>query len=129
MDSAWTEEQLELITHIINRIPDGWGKTIDCGPGWANIVIDCHNELLAIDPEYTPYQIKQKFGSLRFYFGTLQAGDKQQKMWDIVKKYELRSMETCELTGDPGVLMQKNRTFRTLAPGFTQDGWVVVPNQ
>ena len=78
------------------------GLHTECGEGWYPLVLQCHNELLALDPDYRPAQIKEKFGTLRFYFDT------KEGLWDemqaIVTKHEKMSAVTCEVCGEPGVL-------------------------
>ena len=121
--------KVQVVSHIIDRIPEGWFRAVECGPGWTDIVLNCHNELNAIDPEYTPYQIKQKYGWLRYYYGTIVAGDEAKKMLDIVNKYEQMSSTICEITGDPGSLMKKNGYFRTLSDAFLERGWERVESK
>ena len=124
-----TIEQVEIsdaVAHIIDRIDDGWPKTIDCGPGWTNLIIKCHMDLSMIDPDYTIYQVKEKFGSLRFYFGTMKDGVEEMQMWQVIKKYEAESLKTCEITGDEGVLMVRDGRYKTLAKSFEKEGWVEV---
>jgi hypothetical protein len=73
------------------------GYAIDCGPGWKTIVFDCHNELLAIDPDYKILQIKQKFNGLRYYFTS--DSDRHREMLTIAQKYETLSFSIDEQTG------------------------------
>lgn len=126
MNEEPTRIERKLITHILDRIPEQWFKAIECGPGWTDIILQCHEELNAIDPTYTPYQIKEKYGWLRYYFGTTVSGDKSREMLDIVNKYERLSSVTCELTGEPGSLMVKEGYYRTLSDVFLERGWEKV---
>jgi hypothetical protein len=119
-------EMNDAVTHVIDRIEDGWTKEVECGPGWTNLVIGCHLELMMIDPDYTVYQVKEKFGSLRYYFGTKKDDEDEAKMWEIAKKYEMESMKTCELTGEQGTLMVKDGRYKTLSEQFAKDGWQEV---
>jgi hypothetical protein len=52
---------------ILRRIPDGWGRWISHDAGWYPIVVGVDERLSAIDPEYVVHQIKEKFGTLRYY--------------------------------------------------------------
>ena len=54
-------------------------------------------------------QIKEKFGSLRFYTGGLIKGGNE-----IISKYEYKSLETCEVCGDVGDLCIRGNWYRTL---------------
>lgn len=57
------------LRRLLERIPDGWGRWISCGPGWYPILARLEAELTAIVPEFEVHQIKEKYGSLRFYWG------------------------------------------------------------
>lgn len=103
------------IQHILARIHPGYSKRMECGEGWYQLIFDCDAELAAIDPDYTIYQVKQKFGSLRFYFDSADESMKAQ-MSEVVRGYELKSLRTCEITGKSGVLMKKGLWFKTLDP-------------
>jgi hypothetical protein len=47
---------------------DNHSLYVDTPEDWFPFVIKCHEELLAIDPNYKIFQIKEKFGGLRYYF-------------------------------------------------------------
>jgi len=88
------------------------GMAIQCRKGWLEIVTNCYDELLKIDPDFTVAQIKEKFGTLRFYFDT------RTELWDemqaVVTKYEHMSAVTCEVCGAPGECgKQKGYWIRT----------------
>lgn len=87
-------EYQSLVPYILENDP-GW--TIDCGPGWKAIVLDCHAKLLEIDPYYKILQIKQKFNGLRYYFAS--DSDRQQEMLAVTQKYETLSFSIDEQTG------------------------------
>lgn len=103
------------LQHIFDRFHPGWGKYIDCGEGWYQLIFDCDAELAALDPDYQVCQIKQKFGGLRFYF-TSEKKESLDEMTAISLKYEQKSFSVCELTGKPGRLMVRNRWYKTLDP-------------
>jgi hypothetical protein len=52
---------------IIGRIPTGWGRTVDCGPGWTELLLALDAALAEICPTYVVHQVKEKFGGLRYY--------------------------------------------------------------
>ena len=52
---------------LINRIPKPWGRYISCNEGWYNILDELDNKLAYLDPDYQINQVKEKFGTLRFY--------------------------------------------------------------
>lgn len=85
--------------------------------GWDKIIIDCHNKLKSIDPAYVIYQIKEKFGTLRYYFYT--SSDNQDGMTKCIEEAEELSAVTCELCGNPGSLDHEAYWVKTLCPECT----------
>jgi hypothetical protein len=73
-----------------------WG--FEVGDGWYKIIDDLSKRLSSgPDPIPTVFQVKEKFGSLRFYVDS--ATDIQYKMIDDAEK---QSKTTCEVCGNPG---------------------------
>lgn len=116
-----TREKLEK---VISRIEDGWLVTVSCDSGWDDLIVSLDKELSDIDPNYVIHQIKEKFGGLRYYFAT--NTDKRSEMNGIVKRYEDLSLQTCEISGKPGVLMSKNGFYKTLSPEEAPEGFAPV---
>jgi hypothetical protein len=110
------------IENLKNKFVDDWLKTIDVDEGWYQIVIDCDKDLLQIDPDYQIYQIKEKFGKLRYYYKASKPFEEETylKLTSIINKYEALSSCTCEATGLPGLLMKSpNGYYKTLNPQWT----------
>ena len=103
---------------LLARIPDGLGRWIGCGPGWYPILARLEGRLQAIDPDYRVHQIKEKFGTLRFYWASrnLDAGEV------AVADAEAESERTCERCGNPGRLRKRNGWFRTVCDDCAQSG-------
>jgi hypothetical protein len=94
---------------LLERIPDGWGRRIGCGPGWYPILARLEQRLDELDPDYKVHQIKEKFGTLCFYWeGDTSNGD------EIVSRAEAESARTCEFCGGPGHLRSKAVWLKTL---------------
>jgi len=84
-----------------------WG--FECGDGWYNIIDQlCNNIQHHIDwshknkdkesvPQVVAEQVKEKFGTLRFYY---QGGD--DEISGMVRMAESMSGVTCEKCGSPG---------------------------
>ncbi len=89
---------------------------IECGDGWLGIINECHAELLKLDPNYTPTQIKEKYGMLRFYYQTTLPTntDEYKSMYLISNKYELMSRKVCETCGETGKLRVDRPWIKTL---------------
>lgn len=73
----------------------------EMGPGWLLLVKNLIDELIAAGWDKQICQIKEKFGSLRFYVNS--ASDECHR---IISRYENLSSEICETCGEPGELRQ-----------------------
>ena len=62
-------EYAEDIRKILSRIPPRWGRWISCDKGWYPLVIELDQKLAEIYPDYELHQVKEKFGTLRYYIG------------------------------------------------------------
>lgn len=115
----------EVLKDIHERLDPTFGKTIDCGRGWYDLICKMHLEIMEIDPDYGIYQIKEKFGALRLYFRC--AGPHQEALIrKIVARYERASLMTCEETGKPGQLMKKHGRLKALHSSYEEQGWIPV---
>ena len=106
------------INALKGKIKKPYYPFIEVDEGWFQIVLDCHKELEAIDPEYAPLQIKEKFGELRYYY---EPSNQllRESMDAVIRKYEQISRQTCEVTGKPGVLMKSiGGWYKTLNEDF-----------
>lgn len=104
----------EVLKEVIFRnFKKGWEKEIRCEDGWIQIIAECHSDLSTLDENYEIFQIKQKFGTLRFYCETHKPELRKQFV-SIIDKYEKRSARTCEKSGGKGVLMKKGGYYQTL---------------
>lgn len=96
-----------------------WG--IECGDGWFDIIYDLCTEIRKIEQKYKvniiATQVKEKFGSLRFYTREIQS--KKTKEYQIFlslakKVAHIRSLETCELCGKKASLRDRDAYIQTL---------------
>jgi hypothetical protein len=119
-------EYPEYLAPVLSRINGSFTANIDCGKGWWPLIADLDAALCKIDPSYSVYQIKEKFGSLRFYYAPSFPQFSEQ-MNAIVLDYEKKCQQTCEATGKEGVLMVRNGLFKTLNESFAgRNGWEIV---
>jgi len=94
---------------------------VEVDEGWYGLVTDCDAELAAMDANYQLLQVKEKFGGLRYYFIPSQgvADEQRDAMYEVVARYEKIASQTCEATGEPGVLMKSPRgRLKTLNPEY-----------
>ena len=85
--------------------------------GWDKIIIDCHNKLITIDPDYVIHQIKEKFGTLRYYMHSSLTD--RTAINECIRQAEELSAVTCEQCGEPGKLDREERWIKTLCPECT----------
>lgn len=99
-----------LIEQIKNRIEPDFTRTIDVDEGWYPLVVSLDAQLLLLDPDYKVFQIKEKFGGLRFYMKASKPENVEvyKKMQKLIRDYEQLSLKTCEATGKEGVLMRSS---------------------
>lgn len=115
----------DILLPVLSRFREGTNPFVSCGDGWFTLISALDRELSAVDPTYQVAQIKEKFGTLRFYFEPSDITNDviTTKMYDIVKKYEHISAMTCEFTGGHGELMSKKGWLKTLSRSYIKDGW------
>lgn len=119
-------EYSEDLLDIMNRIPISWGRWISCDKGWYKILADTNRKMKMMWPNYEIHQVKEKFGTLRFYCG-ISSEDEDWKamnedvrntiydiMEDIANQAEHRSGHICETCGGYGITRDRNRWYKTL---------------
>ena len=114
-------ELLKKIEKLKQKIVPKYSKSIDVNEGWYKLVVDCDEELTETDPNYQIYQVEEKFGGLCYYARPSNIDDKdvQQKIDEIVSKYEDIASRTCSATGGPGVLIKSIGWWsKTLGPEY-----------
>lgn len=94
-------EYTDGIMAILRRIPDGWGRAVRVSRGWYPIIVDLDTRLATIDPEYKVWQVKQKYGGLRYYIESSNWEDREleDRLNDLVETAEDLSYRTCEWCG------------------------------
>jgi hypothetical protein len=106
----------QALEGILRRIPDGWGRWISHDAGWYPIVATLDERLAALDPDYVVHQVKEKFGTLRYYCAP--SGEPSTELrntfCDTIVQAERTSAITCERCGGPGVLHRRGHWRKTL---------------
>jgi hypothetical protein len=109
-----TREELDNYVESIGGLINGWYPDKDpimqcpcsIGEGWHQLVHDLMVELLEAGWNRHIKQIKEKFGGLRFYTGVA-----DEKIWDIISRYEKLSYTICEKCGEPGELRKDGGNY------------------
>lgn len=86
-----------------------------CGPGWYKIITDLDEALCRVYPDYEVVQVKEKFGTLRFYIGGVPEPIRDV-VYDAIADAERISARTCEWCGEPGT-SRSGGWVRTLCDG------------
>lgn len=120
-ESIFRNNKEDELKEIYKHFKDGYFKGIAVGEGWYKLVLQCHNELKELDPDYDIYQIKEKFGQLRYYFTTNKGEDIFEKMNKIALKYENQSCETCDICGKKGKRVINNGRIMTRCEEHAND--------
>lgn len=91
----------------------------ECDGGWGALIAELETRLMALSPDYTISQVKEKFGGLRYYAN---AGDvnaeTSKRFYDLIHEAETKSFEICECCGQPGQLSRRGKHgwYKTLCP-------------
>lgn len=109
-------EYLESIGGLIN----GWNledspiisdSICECSDGWLEMIRDLIQKLIDVGWNKEFKQIKEKFGTLRFY-----TGETTEEQFNLIREYEKLSATTCEICGkrDDTVGLRSGGWLRTL---------------
>lgn len=119
----WRDNWREILK---NRRTDGRVCEVSVGDGWAKIVCDLVKALDASGVEWQPAQVKEKFGTLRFYVDigdgpTLEGilkfenyKEKCKEAWKLIEDAEHKSASTCEDCGAAGDRVSIGHILATL---------------
>jgi hypothetical protein len=93
----------------------GWNSGPSTGPGWEKLLWECSEQiekelqsvryLFPVEALPRVVQVKEKFGTLRFYIGDGKGRLPEEVMNNInniISKAEGKSANTCESCGEPG---------------------------
>jgi hypothetical protein len=83
------------------------------GTGWHQLIKDLEEKLNAIDPNFELLQVKEKFGSLRYYT-SFTAVDGQARFDALISIAEETSDHICEVCGQPGENTPTRGWYKTL---------------
>lgn len=95
---GWPPEDRDL--QALHKRHDKAVVGFECGPGWTDLIDATFSWLREIAPstDWAPSQIKEKFGTLRFYW----FGDLPVQGEEIISAAEHVSGQLCEMCGAQG---------------------------
>jgi hypothetical protein len=96
-----SEDIIHYPEEIRKRVDDGMGCGSAIGEGWYDIIRELDAELAALYPDYVVHQVKEKFGGLRYYIGTVPK-DVFDAMYEAIGAAEAKADVTCDVCGEPG---------------------------
>jgi len=116
LDAAYVGNDIEVaLAPLFKRVKDGNYIGIGTGPGWWPLLLKLDSRLAITDPDYTIGQVKEKFGTLRFYTGPLTEAGRA-----LVQAAEAATATTCEECGKPGTLDASDYWMKTLCEAHQQ---------
>ena len=94
---------------------------IECGDGWLGLIVRLCRKLTGLKMRnFRVVQIKEKFGTLRFYFDRAPRR-KIKEIINFINEAEIESSHTCEVCGAPGRLKQIRWLLLTRCNGCTEN--------
>ena len=95
---------------LIAAAPKLFGENFyfECDDGWHLLLFVAARQLEALDQDLKASQVKEKFGTLRFYLDTY-----TEEAIEIIREAEEKSAVTCEGCGEAGKL-REGSWLRTL---------------
>lgn len=90
---------------IRERLRGRGARGVTTGPGWDEILTRLADQIEVLDPDYVVFEVKSKFGGLRFLCGTRTADEYARAgVMALVGDAAGEAERTCEFCGKPGVL-------------------------
>lgn len=87
------------------------------GKGWTPLLADLLADLFKLGWNGSLYQVKEKYGELRFYIGY-----GSDVIYDRIEKATTDSTHTCEDCGQPGNIRGRGRSwYKTLCDECNKD--------
>lgn len=105
-----SDKTVSMLGHVTEL--NYWSVRIDAG--WVPLTTRLHEQLRRYCEGYRIYQIKEKFGGLRYYVDLLDfPEDVRHVVKRIITDYETRSLKICDRCGAPGSLITEGYYYRT----------------
>ena len=114
MVTQWPEPPEEHDLQALHEKHRRATVAFDCWAGWTNLLDAVFAWLheIAPDNQWLPDQIKEKYGTLRFYWH----GDLPDPGDQIIEAAEHISGQLCEVCGAPGILQSQHGWWNTRCP-------------
>lgn len=73
----------------------------ECGDGWFDLIDELSRQICELSPMTKAFQVKEKYGTLRFYVGVADPST-SSVVFDIIDDFEECSGKICEECGASG---------------------------
>lgn len=104
------------ILNIFSKIHPEYGITLSINPGWIPLIVDLHKQISSLISDYRIYQIKEKFGSLRYYADftiSIENIKNFEYLSELIHTTELKSQTICDICTQPGTLRNHSFIYKT----------------
>jgi hypothetical protein len=132
MGRDWRSELVEAfwdLFHAPAAAPECAQGYPQCGEGWHGLLDRACVRIgaaLAEGDTFQPVQIKQKLGTLRFYWRGSLSDETKAKVQEAIDLAEARSACTCEVCGEEGRLYRSGGVLMTRCEGHAEGQPVAV---
>ena len=92
-------------------------RMFECGPGWNKLICDLIKDLIDIGWNKEIAQIKEKFGTLRFY-----PGGCTTEQWKLIEEAERKSSTICEYCGSKDAKLYTDGWYTTECKNCRKNG-------
>lgn len=99
----------EWIADLRRRTPKGW-YGLDAPKGWYPLIERLHAAIVERFPDYEVHQIKEKFGTLRYYCSV----DGNDEVFALITAAEAESARTCQKCGAEATTNNTGGWYATL---------------
>ena len=128
MNEQETVDKYQQVMKIDDKIPKEWGQWISCDKGWYDIIIELDKQLTYLMPNYYPTQIKEKFGTLRYYW---EPNGVSMDIWPMIdeittactQRAEWKSSQTCEICGVCTYMSTAEKKYDLSVKLTVRGGW------
>lgn len=112
MDTTAQNSDSNQLKPLYSRLIEGGYVSVP--DGWIDLVLDLHEKISYIDPDYKIVQVKEKFGGLRYYIYNSLDGIAPRIISDLIFYAESRSLKLCQVCGSRASLVTDRGWYSTL---------------
>jgi hypothetical protein len=120
-----TAFKADLLQPLLERIPLEAGRWVSCDPGWFSLLSELDKAIAALRPDYRLLRVQGRAGELLYYIDWESIPEEiLAEIGSTLESYRELARRTCEVTGEPGMQLERNGWVKTLRYDFMEHGWV-----